>query len=404
MLTGPEDLPDYHPAWHGRLAAHGDMNSLLDTAASLQAFHPLVLPVFVWARTVALPLLRGPLSCRTVLALLDVDCPSNLLPLEILVVVSACWYIIRVSEDLHFLKCSSAPAPEFARDPASCSTVPLVHRLGLWFGGCGVPALLKGKSCPISILIISEGAVRRACTALTCEPPVVPSPEVVEELRSLHPGPAAAHQGAMDELRDVGPGAVPVIDPDMVRKALSSFAPISGAGPSGLRPSQLQEALRHSSGDQTLRLVSEVIQLMLRGEIPEDIRPWMCGASLMAPRKPNGSLRPVAVGESLRRLCSKVAVELMGSSVRSILEPTQVGVQTKAGCEAVIHSTRQWTKTFCHDPDGVLVLVRSVQRFQLCFTRSRALGCTQALSVDDSVGRHMLPSRLQSSGRQLSYS
>ena len=180
--------------------------------------------------------------------------------------------------------------------------------------------------------LISEGALRRACTALTCEPPMVPSPEVVEELSSRHPGPAEAHQEASDQLGDVGPGVVPVIDSDMVRKALSSFAPISGAGQSGLRPSHLQEA--------------EVIKLMLRGEIPEDIRPWICGASLMALRKPNASLRLV-----------KVAVELMGSSVRSILELTQVGVQTKAGCEAIIHTTSQWTKTFCDDPDRVLVLV-----------------------------------------------
>ena len=107
----------------------------------------------------------------------------------------------------------------------------------------------------------------------------------------------------MDELRDVGPGAVLVIDTDMVRKALSSFAPISGAGPSGLRPSHLQEALRHSSSDQTLRLVSEVIQLMLRGEIPEDIRPWMCGASLMAPRKPNGSCENHCVLWRYRHRC-----------------------------------------------------------------------------------------------------
>ena len=142
----------------------------------------------------------------------------------------------------------------------------------------------------------------------------------------------------------------------MVRKALSSFSPTSGAGPSGLRPSHLQEALRHSSGDQTLHLISEVVHLMLRGEIPDDIRQWICGASLMA-------LRPVAVGESLRRLCSKVAVELMGSSVRSILEPIQVGVQTKAGCEAIIHTTRQWTKSFCDDPDRVWC-------FLICLTPS----------------------------------
>ena len=92
----------------------------------------------------------------------------------------------------------------------------------------------------------------------------------------------------IEQLREVGPGAVTIVDPDMVRRALSNFSPTSGAGPSGLRPSHLQEALRHSSGDQTLRLVSEVLQLMLRGEVPEGIRQWICGASLMALRKPNG--------------------------------------------------------------------------------------------------------------------
>ena len=201
----------------------------------------------------------------------------------------------------------------------------------------------------------------------------------VEELSSLHAGPTKAHQEAMDQLRDVGPGAVPVIDPDMVRKALSSFFPTSGAGPSGLRPSHLQEVLRHSSGDQTLRLISEVIQLMLRGEIQDDIRPWICGASLMALRKPNGSLRPVAVSESLRRLYSKVAVELMGSSVRTILVPIQVGVQTKKqGARLSFHTTRQWTKTFCGDPDRVLLLL----------DLSNAFNCVSRAAVLSAVRRH----------------
>ena len=59
----------------------------------------------------------------------------------------------------------------------------------------------------------------------------------------------------------MGLGAVPAIDPDLVRKALATFS-------SWPRSSHLQEALHHSSGVQTLRLLSEVIEMMLRGEIP----------------------------------------------------------------------------------------------------------------------------------------
>ena len=121
----------------------------------------------------------------------------------------------------------------------------------------------------------------------------------------------------------------------------------------------IQEATRHASGEQSSRFISEVIQLMLTGEIPEDIRPWLCGASLTALRKPNGPLRPVAMGETLRGLCWKVAV--------------QVGVHTRAGCESVLRTIRQWTSTFC-------------QRIQLRLSWSGALGSPETLSVDSSLG------------------
>ena len=207
------------------------------------------------------------------------------------------------------------------------------------------------------------------------EPPVAASREVVDELRRLHPNPTAAHREAIDKLRAASPVAAPAVDPDMVRKALASFAPTSAAGPSGLRPSHLQEALRQSSGDQTLLLISEVMQ-MQRGEILEDIRSWVCGVSVMALRKLDRSLRPVAVGETLRGLSSKLAVDLTDSSVRSIPEPVQVGVQTKDGHEAVVHTTRQRTKTFCDDPDRVLVLIDLANAFN-CVSRGAVLSAVR---------------------------
>ena len=90
--------------------------------------------------------------------------------------------------------------------------------------------------------LIAEGALRRACTALTSDPPVSPTKTVVEELQRQHPGPTTADRDDTDKLRSVGLGAVTAIDPDLVRKALATFS-------SSLRTSHLQEALRHSSGD-----------------------------------------------------------------------------------------------------------------------------------------------------------
>ena len=83
----------------------------------------------------------------------------------------------------------------------------------------------------------------------------------------------------------------------------------------------------------------------------------MCGASSMALRKPNGSLRPIAIGETFRRLTSKVAVDLITERAREIFEPLQLGVKTPNGCEAIIHAARQWFSRNSSDPGKVAILV-----------------------------------------------
>ena len=66
----------------------------------------------------------------------------------------------------------------------------------------------------------------------------------------------------------------------------------------------------------------------------------------------------------------------MGSSLHSILQPIQVDVQTKFGCESVVHTTRQWTHTFRDDPDRVLVLIDLSNAFY-CVSRGAVLSAVR---------------------------
>ena len=140
----------------------------------------------------------------------------------------------------------------------------------------------------------------------------------------------------MNSLRRVAARAAPTVEVDQVRKALHSFPSTSGAGRSGLRPSHIRGAMRLASADLLLSL-SEVVHLLLLGQLPELVHPYVCGASIMALRKPNGSLQPIAIGETIRRLTSKVAVDLITDRARGVLEPLQLGVKTPNGCEAAVH-------------------------------------------------------------------
>ena len=117
------------------------------------------------------------------------------------------------------------------------------------------------------------------------------------------------------------------------------------------------DAMRPASSGLLMRLITELVNLLLQGDVPESVRPFVCGASVMALRKPDGTLRPIAVGETIRRITSKVAVELISDRARTILEPLQLGVKTSNGCEAIIHTTRQWFHQNRSDPPKTAISV-----------------------------------------------
>ena len=168
--------------------------------------------------------------------------------------------------------------------------------------------------------LVQEGALRRACAALLQDPPVQPMDDVVTSLRLLHPLPPDADRACLDSLRRVAPQAAPVVDSDQVRKALFSFPSTSAAGRSGLRSSHVRDALRPASSDLLLR-------------------------------------PPIAVGETTRRLASKIAVDLLSERARVVFEPLQLGVKTPNGCEAIIHTARQWLHRHRSDPCKVAISV-----------------------------------------------
>jgi hypothetical protein len=80
-----------------------------------------------------------------------------------------------------------------------------------------------------------------------------------------------------------------------------------------------------------------LVNLLARGEAAPDARPFFCGATLVALRKEDATHRPIAVGETIRRLVSKSLAMGAKADARDILEPLQVGVGTPGGVEAVPH-------------------------------------------------------------------
>jgi len=86
--------------------------------------------------------------------------------------------------------------------------------------------------------------------------------------------------------------------------------------------------------------LADFVNLVLRGSVPDRVRPVFFGASLFPFLKKDGGIRPIAVGLTLRRLVSKIANSCAQESCSNVLAPTQLGVGVKGGAEALVHSAR----------------------------------------------------------------
>ena len=70
----------------------------------------------------------------------------------------------------------------------------------------------------------------------------------------------------------------------------------------------------------------------------------LTASRLVAVKKPLGGVRPISVGETLRRLATKCLHSTALASVSEYLLPLQVGVQVPNAAENVARRVKMWTK------------------------------------------------------------
>ena len=101
------------------------------------------------------------------------------------------------------------------------------------------------------------------------------------------------------------------------------------------------DAVRSAHGDEAIEQLTSFTNLLARGDAPEFIAQYLAGASLMALQKPEGGVRPIAVGEVLRRLVAKCFCNVYEREASAYLWPKQIGVAAPLGAEVGSQTTRQ---------------------------------------------------------------
>ena len=130
------------------------------------------------------------------------------------------------------------------------------------------------------------------------------------------------------QLSEIGSPSI-VVTVTQVEESIRSFPKGSAGGRDGLRPQHLMDILQcpvSRSRDLYLKRLTAYVNISLAGKLPASIATFITSAPVYPLIKNGGGVRPIAVGEVLRRLTSKLASSAVRHTAVEHLSPLQVGV------------------------------------------------------------------------------
>ena len=188
--------------------------------------------------------------------------------------------------------------------------------------------------------LAADGQYAKATKALISPSPLGRDESTELAMREKHP--IAQEAPNLSDLAVPGRGQVPELDSILVNKMLKTFSRGTAPGPTGLRAQHLKDAVRSPHGDEALEQITTLCKLLARGDAPELLAQHIAGASLLALQKPGGGVRPIAIGDVLRRLVAKCFCKIYEEEAKTYLWPKQIGVAAPLGAEVGSQTVRQW--------------------------------------------------------------
>ena len=165
--------------------------------------------------------------------------------------------------------------------------------------------------------------------------------EVMEELRQKHPEAADAKEGTLlhGPLFPVPECFFEPIDEQTIMKAAMNTR--GSAGPSGMDAEQYRRVLCSKNFSKAGKNLREEIALLARNLASKHYHPALLDAYIgcrLIPLDKDPGLRPIGIGEVLRRIIGKSISRLASDAIKEAAGPLQTCSGHGAGAEAAIHA------------------------------------------------------------------
>jgi len=268
----------------------------------------------------------------------------------------------------------------------------LVQRLSLWKEGKIEKLLQEGRMIQNRLLkskrnetpnkakifadLVMRGQIHSALRYL-CEDNgggVLPlSDDVMRQLKEKHPDAQEAHFGSLlfGPVQEVPPTLFLEIDGEMVREA--ALRTKGSGGPCGVDADGFRRILSGKAFKKSGKDLCDAIALMARKLCTEYVDPnsieALVSSRLIPLDKGEGAVRPIGVGEVLRRIIGKCVTRVIKLDVIEASGTLQVCAGLKGGNEAAIHAMRT---IFEADESDAVLLIDASNAFN-ALNRSAAL-------------------------------
>ena len=194
--------------------------------------------------------------------------------------------------------------------------------------------------------------VSRARQCLTGATIAAGTDATLQEMQSRKP--QGVVRNITQRIMEWQPEAPVVVDRKVFVRSLKSVPRGSSPGPGGCTFEHLRCLLDET---ETTEMLHDAVCSFARASLPVEISTVLMSARLTALNKPDGGVRGIATGCSLRRLVARALAKQFGSAFEAECAPFQYALSTRAGTDCVGHMLRAATDD---DPSATILSVDGI--------------------------------------------
>ena len=154
-----------------------------------------------------------------------------------------------------------------------------------------------------------------------------------------------------------------------ILSVLRSFTKSTALGPSGLRVQHLLDATEVPMQSSICSSLRSIVNLLATGSVTNVVSKFLAGGNLTALTKDKpGSppdIRPIAVGETLRRLVGKCLCQITNGKASNYFSPHQFGIACPSGAEKIVHGLRSCIEEHQNEQNFVVMKIDLCNAFNL---------------------------------------